>query len=213
MESINTVYLVDDDDAVRISLSRFLKHHSFNVIEFNSGTSFLDALPGGTYGCIVLDVAMPGMSGLEVQTELAERDNQLPIIFMTGHGDIPTSVRALKGGAIDFLEKPFDLDVMLERINEAFKLDKERLANDQQSMELRTLFKTLTNREVDVMKGLVAGLANRSNKEVARSLGISHRTVEEYRARIFNKLNASSITHLVEIAKVCGIYSKDDPTL
>ncbi len=206
MNSQTTVYLVDDDDEVRKTLARALQLNNYRVETFHSGNAFLDEISVEDYGCIVLDVAMPGMSGLEVQTELSIRGCQMPIVFMTGHGDVPTSVRAIKGGAIEFLEKPYSMDVMLERVEEALKLEEQRQVNDKANQEIIERFGLLTKREADVMASLAAGRADRSNKEVARELDISYRTVEEYRARIMQKMSASSITHLVEMTKICGVY-------
>jgi FixJ family two-component response regulator len=203
-----TVYLVDDDDEVRKTLARALQHTGLLVEKFNSGQAFLDDIDIETYGCVILDVAMPGMSGLEVQTELSAIGCLMPIIFMTGHGDVPTSVRALKNGAIEFLEKPFAVDLLLERVQEALVIEERRQSNDQSKHEIMDRFDTLTRREADVMASLTAGLADQSNKEVARELKISHRTVEEYRSRIMLKMNASSITHLVEMSKACGVYRR-----
>ena len=198
-----TVFIVDDDEAVRKSLSRSLQHQDYIVESFDSGITFLEAIKPDQYGCILLDIAMPEMSGIEVQVELSKRNCEVPIIFMTGHGDVPTSVRAIKSGALEFLEKPYSMDVLFERIEEAMKLEASRQLIDQQNAEVITRFETLTKREKDVMASLVSGRADMSNKEVAREIGISHRTVEEYRSRIFLKMEASSITHLAQMAKVC----------
>ena len=203
-----TVYLVDDDDEVRKTLARALEHTGYSVEKFNSGQTFINDIDTETYGCVILDVAMPGMSGLEVQTELSAIGCLMPIIFMTGHGDVPTSVRALKNGAIEFLEKPFAVGLLLQRVEEALAIEGRRLSNDHLNKEVMVKFKSLTKREADVMASLTAGLADRSNKEVARELDISHRTVEEYRSRIMLKMNASSITHLVEMSKACGVYRR-----
>jgi FixJ family two-component response regulator len=206
MTGHTTIFLVDDDREVRKSLSRALQHNSYLVDAYNSGHEFLSRVDLNNYGCIILDVAMPGMSGLEVQTELSIRDCRMPIIFMTGHGDVPTSVRALKSGAIEFLEKPFSMDVLLKRVEEAFVSEQQRQTCDKITDETVQRFNSLTNREADVMQSLVAGRADKSNKEVARALNISYRTVEEYRSRIMLKMAARSITHLVELAKLCGAY-------
>jgi two-component system response regulator FixJ len=202
----NTVYVIDDDIAVRTSLERSLRHHGYHVVTYDSGTTFLAAIKDGSYGCIILDIAMPAMSGLEVQAELLQIGCKIPIIFMTGHGDVPTSVRALKNGAVEFFEKPFAIDQLMERVELAIKGEEIRTAEDTKSEDVCQKFASLTDREVDVMAGLVAGFANRSNKEVARDLDISHRTVEIYRSRIMEKMGASSLTHLVEMAKICGAY-------
>lgn len=201
----NTVFIVDDDDAVRKSLSRSLQHHEYNVQSFESGTPFLEAITADQYGCILLDIAMPGMSGIEVQTELSIRNCRMPIIFMTGHGDVPTSVRAIRNGALEFLEKPYSMEVLFERIEEALALEKSRHRTDLKKSEVLNRFYTLTKREKDVMASLVSGHADLSNKQVALKIGISHRTVEEYRSRILLKMEASSITHLAELAKICHV--------
>lgn len=199
----STVFIVDDDEAVRISLSRSLQHQDYRVESFESGDTFLEAIEPGQYGCILLDIAMPGMSGIEVQTELANRDCQMPIIFMTGHGDVPTSVKAIRNGALEFLEKPYSMEVLFERIEEALELETSRHWDELKNSEILKRFETLTKREKDVMVNLTSGHANLSSKEIAREIGISHRTVEEYRSRIFLKMEASSITHLAQMAKVC----------
>jgi len=201
-----TIYLIDDDDAVRKTLTRSLTHVGYEVESFDSGKAFLEKIDSKHYGAIILDVAMPGISGLEVQKELISLGCQIPIIFMTGHGDVPTSVRAIKNGAVEFLEKPFDLDLLIERLDEALSLDRSRMTTDQSNQEILERFQNLTKRESHIMTELAAGRADRSNKELARVLNLSHRTVEEYRARIMKKMGASSITHLVEMAKTCDIY-------
>ena len=198
-----TVFIVDDDEAVRKSLSRSLQHQDYNVESFESGITFLEAIEADQYGCILLDIAMPGMSGIEVQAELANRNCMMPIIFMTGHGDVPTSVKAIRNGALEFLEKPYSMEVLFERIEEALELESSRQWTDVKNSEIVKRFETLTKREKDVMANLTSGHANLSSKEIALEIGISHRTVEEYRSRIFLKMEASSITHLAQMAKVC----------
>lgn len=209
MSIVSKVFLVDDDLSIRRSLERSLKHHGYLVETFESGEALLNQISNECFGCIILDIAMSGMSGIQVQNELIRRKIRVPIIFMTGHGDVPTSVRAIKSGAIDFFEKPFDVDHLLAKVEEAIKRDEHRYNGATINAEIIERFQTLTKREVDVMADLVAGVAAKSNKEVARDIGISHRTVEEYRARIMKKMGAVSITHLVEMAKVCEIYEDD----
>ena len=203
-----TVYLVDDDADVRDLVAGSLEHKGHLVSAFDSGKSFLAGINHESHGCIILDVALPGLSGLEIQVKLAEQGLEMPIIFMTGYGDVSTSVRALKNGALDFLEKPFQLDTLLERVDQAVLIDQSRRAEKAKNSEIKAKFNTLTKREVDIMTQLVKGVANHSNKKVAVDLSISHRTVEEYRSRILEKMSALSITHLVEMAKVCGIYQQ-----
>lgn len=197
------IYLVDDDQGIRISLERLLSHNGYQVQVFESGIEFLEKADLTVYGCILLDLAMPNMSGLEVQSELIKRNCKIPLIFMTGHGDVPTSVVAIKRGAVEFLEKPFDVAMMIERVEEAIQIDASRFLLTKKNAEVLANFQTLTPREQEVMAALVAGKADKSNKEIARELELSHRTVEEYRARIFVKMKASSITHLAGLAKIC----------
>ncbi len=212
MDNPTNIYLVDDDDAVRRTLSRALQHSGYPAIAYGSGAEFMQSFDTASFGCLILDVAMPGMSGLDVQSELNRLNCPIPIIFITGHGDIPTSVKAIKGGAIEFLQKPYPMDVLLERIEEALINEDRRYSDTQLNQKTLKRFASLTKREADVMASLVAGLADRSNKQVAKDLEISPRTVEEYRARILQKMKASSITHLVEIAKTCGIYRAENPS-
>lgn len=204
-EVIQTVYIVDDDSAVRKSIFLALKHSGYSVKSYESANAFLEEYDAGLAGCLILDIAMPGMSGLELQAQLNEMGCSLPIIFISAHGDIPISVRAIKGGAVEFLEKPYPEEMLFERVDEALSIDASRYEDHQKDHEVLLRFNSLSGREVDVMKGLVAGFANQSNKEVARDLGISHRTVDEYRARLMRKMQAESITHLAEMAKICKI--------
>jgi FixJ family two-component response regulator len=201
-----TVFVVDDDASVRRTLVRSLKYHGYKVVDFNNAESFLVGNAGGQPGCLVLDVAMPGMTGLELQAELTKRGWSIPIIFVTGHGDIPTSVRAIKEGAIDFLEKPFRPDVLRSRIDQALEQDLRRRSIESSEQEIRSRFETLTARERQVMTLMVAGAATRTNKEMARILEISHRTVDEHRANIMRKMHPQSITDLADMAKVLGVH-------
>lgn len=206
MSAETTIYLVDDDKDVRDLMANSLEQQGYVVSSFKSGKSFLANINSDCYGCIVLDIALPGMSGLEIQTELIEQGLEIPIIFMTGHGDVPTSVRAIKNGALDFFEKPFPMEALFKQVEHALSLDNARRSKKEDGADVIKQFQTLTEREVDIMTQLVKGVANHSNKEVARELGISHRTVEEYRSRVLEKMKAASITHLVDMAKLCGIY-------
>ena len=149
---------------------------------------------------------MPGMSGLEVQEKLLEQHPALPIIFVTGHGDIPMSVRAMKNGAFEFLEKPYSVDALQEHIEQALVKSASLLDQEIYASEVNNRFAKLTARELDVMRLLVAGIANNSNKEIARELDISHRTVDDHRARIMSKMQARSLAELVDMSKICGIH-------
>lgn len=200
------VYVVDDDESVRTALTRSLEKRGYSVQCFDSGDTFLQSYKSGHTGCLVLDVRMPGMSGLEVQEKLVEQHPSLPIIFVTGHGDIPMSVRAMKNGAFEFLEKPYSVDSLQNHIEQAIERSAVLLKQEEHAKELNQRFEKLTARELDVMRLLVAGIANNSNKEIARDLDISHRTVDDHRARIMSKMQARSLAELVEMSKICGIH-------
>lgn len=207
-----TVYLVDDDVAVRTALTRSLTSRGYDVRAYASGEDFLEMLDASNPACLVLDVRMPGLSGLDLQAILVEKYPTLPIIFITGHGDIPMSVRAIKDGAFEFLEKPYRVEVLLRHIDDALVKSEELITEKDNVLEMKSRLDTLTNRELDVMKLLVAGIANSSNKEIARQLNISHRTVDDHRARIMAKMQARSFSELVEISKICGVHQPENET-
>ena len=198
------VHVIDDDSAVRESLAFLLEAADISVKTYDSATSFLDALPGVTDGCIVTDVRMPEISGLELLRRLHERSVQIPVIVITGHGDVPLAVEAMKLGAIDFLEKPFDEEVLLSSVKSAFE---RRRANEEQEgkvAEVQARLDSLSQRERQVLDGLVAG---NPNKTIAFDLGISPRTVEVYRANLMTKMEASSLSDLVRMAIISGAIS------
>lgn len=195
-----TVFVVDDDDAVRCALVWSLREAGFRVEAFGSAEELLAADPGDRPGCLVLDYSMPGMNGLDLQERLRERRQQIPIIFISGHGDIPTSVRAIKAGAMDFVEKPLSREVLIERIREAIALDRERRRQRAMDGEIVERYRRLTAREREVMALVTAGL---SNKAIARQLQISPRTVENHRARVMSTMVADSVAQLCRMAGVC----------
>jgi len=201
-----TVYVVDDDESVRTALTRSLEKRGYKVKCYNSGSGFLQAYQSGQAGCLVLDVRMPGMSGIELQDQLIEKHPSLPIIFVTGHGDIPMSVRAMKNGAFEFLEKPYSVDSLQQHIEQAIEKSAGLIQEEKHTKEINQRFAKLTARELDVMRLLVAGIANNSNKEIAKELDISHRTVDDHRARIMSKMQARSLAELVDMSKICGIH-------
>ncbi|MBA3034567.1 MAG: response regulator [Gammaproteobacteria bacterium] len=192
------IFVVDDDPAVRESLSLLLEQEDFQVETYDSAAAFLAACPPGPHSCAIVDIRMPVMDGMQLQAELTRRGIPLPVIFLTGHGDIPLSVRAIKLGAFDFLTKPVSGATLLESVRMAL-LESDRLnliaASNQSAVER---IASLTEREREVMALAVAGL---SNKETAKRLGISHRTVEIHRARVMHKTGAESLVDLVRIAK------------
>lgn len=195
------VFLVDDDPAIRQSLPRALSGRGYNVESFASAKEFLDAFRPDRTGCLVLDLSMPEMDGLELQAHLAEVAPILPIIFITGHGNIPQSVQALRGGALDFIEKPFRQEALLLRIDEAFASHRARQTLNEDPETIKERLARLTDRELDVLRLLTGTTGKLSNKEIARELDISHRTVEHHRARMMEKLGATGIADLFEIAK------------
>jgi FixJ family two-component response regulator len=195
-----TVFLVDDDDALRTGLSQLLENAGLAVEAFANGMSFLSAYKAGRPGCLLLDVTMPVMGGVELQEELTQRGLKIPIVFLTGHGDIPLAVKALQSGAADFLEKPFDADVLIERIQKALGVDEQCRQMEGQAQIIRERLDQLTLREQEVMALVVTGL---SNKVIARQLGISYRTVEIHRAHVMHKMKASNLAELVHLATLC----------
>jgi FixJ family two-component response regulator len=196
------VYVVDDDDAVRDSLSMLLRSVNLQVESYGSGQDFLDHLRPGVPGCVVLDIRMPRMSGLEVQQKLVETGCALPVIFITGHGDIPMAVQAIRNGAADFIQKPFRDQDLLDRIHEVLAEHSAQRSVDSHRTELKARFESLTDREREVMLMVVAGKAN---KVVALDLNLSQRTVEIHRARVMDKMQARSLADLVKMAIELGV--------
>jgi len=196
------IFVVDDDVAVRSSLRRLISSVGFAVEVFPSARAFLEAPRPAVPGCLVLDVRLPGLSGLDLQRELAATDAELPIIFLTGHGDIPMSVRAMKAGAVEFLTKPFREQELLDAIRSAIERDRTMRAERQERTELRRRYASLTARERDVLAGIVAGLLN---KQIAGELGTSEATVKEQRGHLMAKMEAGSVAELVRFAARLGI--------
>jgi two-component system, LuxR family, response regulator FixJ len=191
-----TVYIVDDDQATRKSLRWLVETLGVPVQTFHSGTSFLDSYDPSQPGCLVLDVMMAGLSGLEIQRELNERQFQIPVIVLTGYGDVPTAVRALKNGAVEFLEKPFDGEALLQQIRRALELDCSRRREHEAGEEVRQRLARLTPREAEILKLVVDGL---SSKEIAAQLKVSFKTVEAHRAKIMRKMEANGVAQLVRM--------------
>jgi len=192
-----TVFIVDDDQAVARSLRWLLESVRLKVETFPSAQAFLDNYDATNSGCLVLDVRMPGMSGLDLQELLTARRIHVPIIFVTGHGDVQMAVRAVQAGAFDFVEKPFNDQDLLDRIQKAIARDADRRAKGAQLAQLRALFASLTPREREVLDLVVEGM---SNKAIANSLGLSAKTVEVHRAKVMDKMHARSISDLVKMA-------------
>ncbi|NPD17510.1 response regulator transcription factor [Xinfangfangia sp. D13-10-4-6] len=196
-----TVYVVDDDEAIRASLSRSLQKRGYRVDAFASATDFLIGYEQENAGCLILDYGMPGMNGLELQEHMARTGLQVPIIFITGHGGVPESVQAIKAGALDFLEKPFRQSVLIERIEAAFAHVAESHALRAGSEMVQAKFDRLTGRELEIVHHMVANPSETSSKEVGARLGISPRTVDHHRARILEKLQIRSVAELISLAQ------------
>ncbi|MFY2823796.1 response regulator transcription factor [Ruegeria sp. MALMAid1280] len=194
-----TVFIVDDDDDVRIALSRSLGKRGMSVAHFADAQSFIDQVSPDAAGCLILDYGMPGMDGLELQDHLVRQNSTMPIIFISGHGGIPESVRATKAGAIDFLEKPFDLTVLIERIDAAWDVGERLRAEKARRQELADKRGQLTEREEQVLHHILTHPARTSSKEIATELGISPRTVEIHRGRIQQKVGVKTTIELFEL--------------
>jgi len=199
------VHVIDDDEALRHSLVFLLQTAGLSVKSHASATDFLEALAGADLGCIISDVRMPGMTGIELLRRLKELGFGVPVIVITGHGDVPLAVEAMKFGAADFLEKPFDDEVLLESVRSALQQRTGEVKRQTERTEIEKRLAALSPRERDVLGGLVAGHAN---KQIAFDLGISPRTVEIYRANLMDKMQASSLSDLVRMALIAGMLGE-----
>lgn len=195
------IFVVDDDAAVRQSLSLLIRSMSLAVETFESAQAFLDQCDQRRGGCLVLDIRMPGMSGLDLQEELRRRSVELPIIFITGHGDVTMAVRAMKAGAIDFIEKPFNDQQLLDRINQALDIERGWRESRREREQIAARIGQLSPREHEVMTRIVAGQAN---KVIAIELGLSERTVEIHRSKVMSKTGARSLAELVSMVTRLG---------
>ena len=211
-ETYQTVFVVDDDLAVRDSLSRNLQKHGFLVQSFESATQFLADLDKSWTGCIVLDQGMPGMTGLELQESLNDQGHPLPIIFITGHGGVRESVKAMKAGAIDFLEKPFRTAELVKLLKVAFQKNQESADQVSQSKRARALLDRLTQREAEIVNLIVASPELATSKEIGRALDISPRTVDHHRARILEKLEIKSLIELSDLSRAAWRFAPSEPT-
>ncbi|NNF51984.1 MAG: response regulator transcription factor [Gammaproteobacteria bacterium] len=208
MPDTRFVCVVDDDRAVRDSMLMMLNTAGYPVKAFATAEEFLEEYVPEETACLILDIRMPGKSGLELQEHLNSVKSKVPVVFVSGHGDVPVSVRAIKGGALDFLEKPFSRETLLRRVQEALEISHRRRASEQERKKLLQRFDRLTPREREVLLHVVAG---RQNKEIARLLEISYRTVELHRTRMMEKMSAQSLPELVAMAVRCGVHEIGAP--
>ncbi|MCW9088993.1 MAG: response regulator transcription factor [Gammaproteobacteria bacterium] len=197
MTEPGTVFVIDDDEAVRDSLSWLVRSAGLQAETFASADLFLRDFGEDRPGCLVLDIRMPGMNGLELQSVLRERQFRLPIIIISGHADVPMAVRALKAGAFDFIEKPFNDQLLLDLVQRALEQDRSQRKNMAEVEQWRGRIDSLTPREREVLNWVVSGA---SNKQISAELGVSLKTVEAHRARVMAKLQADSLSHLVRMA-------------
>jgi two-component system response regulator FixJ len=202
MKKIASIYLVDDDEAVRHALITLLATSGYAASGFDSAESFLDSVDLSKPGVLLLDQRMNGMSGLELQKELGIRNVDMPIIFITGHGDIPMSVIAMRSGAVTVLEKPFNNRQLIDSLEESLAVVRKNTAVHQLQTNIRSRFDTLTRREQEVMKHVVQGMTNRT---VAEVMGLSNRTVEVHRSKVMKKMQATTLPELVLMAPACGL--------
>ncbi len=202
MEHAHTVFLVDDDPAVRNALECLMDAAQLRYRSFDTAEAFLDACDPDQPGCLVLDIRMPGISGLQLQEALTDRNIILPVIFLTGHGNVAMSAQAFRRGAVDFLEKPFNENILLDRIVEAIRTDQANRAALATRQDARTRLASLTPRETEIMQLVVTG---RTNKEIAAQLNLSYRTVETHRSRIMDKTGAGSLADLISLARRSGM--------
>ena len=202
MTTKGNVYVIDDDAAMRDSLNFLLDSAGFAVTLFDDALTFLEALPGLDFGCVVSDVRMPGLDGIELLKRMKAQQSPFPIVIMTGHGDVPLAVEAMKLGAVDFLEKPFDDDRLTAMIESAIRQAEPAAKSEAVAHDIAARVASLSPRERQVMEGLIAGL---SNKLIAREYDISPRTIEVYRANVMTKMQANSLSELVRLAMRAGM--------
>jgi FixJ family two-component response regulator len=202
VETSPLVFIIDDDASVRKSLSRLLRTLGFNVEAYESGEHFLSREPYHGIGCIILDIRLPGLSGMDLHDELITAHRALPIIFVTGHGDIPMSVRAMKKGAVDFLPKPFDEEDLLHALDRAIEADKKAKEEQTEHNHTMRLVERLTPREREIVPYIISGILN---KQIASKLNIAEKTVKVHRGRIMEKLGVESVADLVRLAGKAGI--------
>ena len=207
MSENRLVHIVDDEESIRRSLDFLLRTAGYQVEKWSDGESFLKSADRSQPACVLLDVRMPGMDGLRVQEEMASQGFNFPVIVLTGHGDISTAVRAMQGGAVDFLEKPFNRERLLEALDHGFAQLSDRQGQREREQWAKTQIALLTQREQEVLEGLACGYPN---KTIAYDLGISSRTVEVYRANVMEKLGVTNFADALRVAFAAGMGSEKD---
>jgi len=205
-EADSVVFIIDDDPLYRASAERLIRSVGFNVQGFDSARDFLSSRRPDVPSCLVLDIRLPGLSGLDLQRELAEAGVHIPIIFVTGHGDIPMSVQAMKAGAVEFLTKPFRDQVLLDAIRQAIGRDQLARRQHARNLDFRRRYESLGPREREVFKCVVSGMLN---KQIADELGATERTIKFHRGHIMQKMQVKSVAELVRIAEALGIAAKE----
>ena len=201
------IFVVDDDHSVRTALERLIKSMGFRVQSFETARSFLNSASCDALSCLILDVRMPQMSGLELQEKMALRGLNMPIIFITGHGTVSISVQAMKAGAVDFLEKPFEDQQLLDAIYAAIEKDRQSKQEQAEILQIQKRAASLTRREYEVFKLVVSGILN---KQIAFELAVSEKTIKVHRARVMNKMKAENLASLVRMAEKIGIFCVSD---
>lgn len=199
-----TVFIVDDDASVLRSLKRLLQSAGWNVVAYQSADDFLAAHDPQAHGCLILDMSMPGLDGLQVQRRLAERGSALPVVFLTGHGDVPTSVTAMRAGALNFLSKPVQDEALLASVAEAVQVDHAARREQAEVFLARERLTTLTARERQVLERVVEG---RLNKQIADELGTGVKTIKVHRARVMQKMDSKSLAHLARLVERMGLFA------
>jgi FixJ family two-component response regulator len=205
MGSDAIVYVVDDDAGVRKALSRLIRSVGLEVVALPSAQEFLDTPPPGRPACLVLDVRLPGLGGLDLQSRLGQGQQSLPIVFISGHGNVPTSVRAMKGGAVDFLQKPFEDEDLLAAVQRALALSRRALTDRAARAEIEQRLDSLTRREREVLELVVTGMLN---KQIAAELGAAEKTIKVHRGRVMHKMRAGSVAELVRMTETVGLPSR-----
>jgi FixJ family two-component response regulator len=205
MGSDAVVYVVDDDAGVRKALSRLIRSVGLEVVALPSAQEFLDTPPPGRPACLVLDVRLPGLGGLDLQSRLGQGQQSLPIVFISGYGNVPTSVRAMKGGAVDFLQKPFEDEDLLAAVQRALALSRRALAERVARGEIEQRLDSLTRREREVLDLVVTGMLN---KQIAAELGAAEKTIKVHRGRVMHKMRAGSVAELVRMTETVGLPSR-----